>query len=382
MIYYDNAATSFPKPGSVLKEMYRASLYSANPGRGGHSLSMKGGETVYTARQRIAELFSADEERIIFTKNCTESLNTAVKGYLKKGDHVIISSLEHNSLLRPVQKLAEQGIISYDIAKVVPGDDGQTLLNFESLIRPNTRLIACCHVSNVFGTVLPIAGIGEICKRHGILFAVDAAQSAGIFDYNVNESNIDFLCMPGHKGLLGPMGTGVLILNKKSQLDELIEGGTGSLSLDRTQPQILPDKFESGTVNLPGIAGLGEGVRIIQKIGVKNIFEKETGYTKLIISELKNIKGVTVYDNMHSDTASGVVCFNIGSLHSEQVGEQLDEMRIAVRAGYHCSALAHVSAGTTGQGTVRVSPGLFNCRNEIKKFIFCINKIALGRKIC
>lgn len=382
MIYFDNAATSFPKPDSVLKAMYQASLCCANPGRGGHRLSIKSGETVFEARKEIAGLFGADEERVIFTKNCTESLNTAIKGCLKKGDHVIISSLEHNSLLRPVQKLAEQNMITYDIAKVVPEDDSRTLLNFQSLIKPQTRLIACCHVSNVFGTVLPIEEIGELCRQNKLLFAVDAAQSAGIFEYSLNESNIDFLCMPGHKGLLGPMGTGVLLINKKSQLDELTEGGTGSLSLERSQPSVLPDRFESGTLNLPGIAGLGEGVRMIKRIGVKNIHEKESEYTKLLVSELKNIKGVTVYDAMYSKTPSAVVSFNVGSLHSEQVGEALDRMMIAVRAGYHCSALAHESAGTTETGTVRVSPGIFNNRQEIKKFIFCTNKIALGRKIC
>ena len=300
MIYLDNAATSFPKPKSVLSAMCRASLYSANPGRGGHSLSAKAGEIVFKTREKAAEVFHADIERVIFTKNCTESLNTAIKGCLKQGDHVIISSLEHNSLLRPVQKLSERGIITYDVANVVPESDEQTILNFQSLIKPNTKLIACCHVSNVFGTVLPIARIGEICRKNGILFAVDAAQSAGTFGYDVNGGNIDFLCMPGHKGLLGPMGTGLLILNRNVQLDSFIEGGTGSLSLETSQPEILPDKFESGTVNLPGIAGLYEGMKIIENVGCENILEKENRLTEYLTVNLKNIDGVTVYDNMHT----------------------------------------------------------------------------------
>ena len=381
MIYLDNAATSFPKPKCVLEAMCKASLFSANPGRGGHRLSVKAGETVYKTREKAASIFGADSERVIFTKNCTESLNMVIKGCLKKGDHVIISSLEHNSLLRPVQKLFEQGVITYDIAQVVPKNDEQTVMNFQSLIKPNTRLIACCHVSNVFGTVLPIEKIGLLCREKGILFAVDAAQSAGTFRYDINNSAIDFLCLPGHKGLLGPMGTGLLILNQSSQLESFIEGGTGSLSLEPSQPDVLPDKFESGTVNLPGIAGLYEGLRMVESIGCENILKKESRLTEWITSELKNINGVTVYDNMHSKTNSGVISFNIGKIHSEQIGELLDQNNIACRAGYHCSALAHKSASTIAQGTVRISPGFFNGINDIKKLIFCINKIAMRQKI-
>ncbi|MGN1444336.1 MAG: aminotransferase class V-fold PLP-dependent enzyme [Acutalibacteraceae bacterium] len=376
MIYLDNAATSFPKPKSVLNAMCRASLYSANPGRGGHRLSAQAGEIVFKTREKAAELFHADIERVIFTKNCTESLNTMIKGCLTRGDHVIISSLEHNSLLRPVQKLSEQGIITYDVANVIPQSDEQTVSNFRSLIRPNTKLIACCHVSNVFGTVLPIKKISELCRENGILFAVDAAQSAGTFGYDMNDGSIDFLCMPGHKGLLGPMGTGLLILNHNAQLDSFIEGGTGSLSLERSQPEILPDKFESGTVNLPGIAGLYEGLKIIEATGCEKISDKENRMTEFLTSELKNIGGVTVYDNMHSKTLSGVLSFNIGNAHSEQIGDKLDKMQIACRAGYHCSALAHTSALTDKQGTVRVSPGYFNNMQDIKKLVYCIKKIA------
>lgn len=382
MIYLDNAATSFPKPRRVLKAMYLSSLTGANPGRGGHSLSVEAGETVFNTRQRIAALFGTEVENVVFTKNCTEALNTAVKGCLKKGDHAVISSLEHNSLLRPIQTLAEKGIITYDVAKVFAKDDDRTVKEFESLIKPETKLIACCHVSNVFGTVLPIERIGKLCRRHGLLFAVDAAQSAGAFAYDLRNSDIDFLCMPGHKGLLGPMGTGVLILSGKASLEQLLEGGTGSLSLERSQPSVMPDKFESGTLNLPGIAGLGEGIKMIEEIGTDCILKKEAELTSLITSELKNIRNITVYDNMHARQTAGVISFNIGSMHSEEVGEMLNKMNIACRAGYHCSALAHEYAGTTEQGVVRVSPGLFNNRQDIKNFIFCTNKIAMGRKIC
>lgn len=382
MIYLDNAATSFPKPERVLNAMYHASLTNANPGRGGHSFSVKGGETVFNTRQRIAALFGAEVENVIFTKNCTEALNTAIKGCLKKGDHAIISCLEHNSLSRPMQSLSEQGIITYDVAEVCPEDDEKTVRAFKALIRPETRLIACCHVSNVFGTVLPVEKIGQLCKKHRLIFLVDAAQSAGTFTYDMQGGDIDFLCMPGHKGLLGPMGTGVLILSGKVQLRPLIEGGTGSLSLERSQPDVLPDRFESGTLNLPGIAGLGEGIKIIEEIGQKYILQKEAALTALLTSELKNIPNVTVYDYLHSAQTAGVISFNVGSLHSEEVGEMLNRMNIACRAGYHCSALAHEYAGTDGQGVVRVSPGLFNSRQDIKKLIFCTNKIALGRKIC
>ena len=376
MIYLDNAATSFPKPRAVTQAMYKAASCYANASRGSYFASAAAGKVVFETRNKIAELFGTEAENIVFTKNCTESLNTAIKGMLKKGDHVIISSLEHNSVLRPVEKLFEKGIITYSIAKVDPQNDSITLNSFKSLIRPNTKLIVCTHVSNVFGTVLPISEIGALAKKYGICFIVDAAQSAGTFDINLINNDIDILCMPGHKGLLGPMGTGVMILNTKKIPDSFIEGGTGSLSLEKHQPDFLPDKFESGTLNIPGIAGISAGLDVIKSYGgISAIYEHEKELTDIFVNDAASLKNVRVYKNMHGSLYAPVVSFSVGKMHSEQVAEKLSECGIAIRAGYHCSYLAHKTCNTQQYGTVRVSPGLFSVKKDIKYLTFCIKKI-------
>ena len=292
--------TSFPKPQSVIDAMaYAQRCYGANPGRGGHRLSMKAGETVFRTRELLASFFNADSERVIFTSNCTESLNTAIKGSVEKGDHIIISSLEHNSVLRPVHRLYEREIVSYDIAYVNPLSDEETVRNFEKLINNNTKLIVCTYVSNVFGTVLPIKEISSLCRKRAIRFIVDAAQCAGIFRIDMKEDNIDVLCLPCHKGLFGPMGTGAMLLGEDVQLQSITEGGTGSFSLQKEQPDILPDKFESGTMNLPGIAGIYEGVNFIRKYGGERAIHRKEMYLSDILKEdLSTIKGVRIYDDI------------------------------------------------------------------------------------
>ncbi len=383
MIYLDNAATSFPKPVCVLEAMKKAQQCGANPGRGGHRLSVRSGHIVFRTRERLAEMFGAEPDRVIFTKNCTEALNTAIKGSLKSGAHVIISSLEHNSVLRPLVKLEKEGKISFDIAKVNAQDNDETLENFRKLIRPNTALIVCTHVSNVFGTVLPINRIGQLAHENGALFVVDAAQSAGTFDLKLERDNIDILCMPGHKGLFGPMGTGVLIMRKDITLGSLTEGGTGSFSMEKNQPEFLPDSLESGTLNLSGIAGLCAGLGFIEQHGGESAFLLHENYlTDILISDLKSIKKLTVYDNMHAEERAPVVSFSIAGMHSEAVGDMLDKMNFAVRAGYHCSYLAHSTYQTAESGTVRVSPGFFNNKKDIKNLALCLNKIANDTKIC
>ncbi len=381
MIYLDNAATSFPKPDSVIYAMTRAqSVYGANPGRGGHRLTMKAGEKVFSCRSALADFFSADVERVIFTHNCTSALNTAIKGSVKKGDHVLISSLEHNSVLRPVHKLSEQGIITYDVFEVNPSSHEETFRNFVSSVKSNTSVAACTMVSNVFGTVLPFERLGRYCRANNIRFILDAAQGAGSHRINMETMAVDILCMPGHKGLMGPMGTGVLILGKDTDIDSCFQGGTGSNSLSPLQPQIYPDKLESGTANLPGIAGLFEGIKFIRNYGgEKAVLQKEHCLISTLKEDLYSVPKITVYDEMLSDTPSNVLSFNFVDMHSEETASLLDKCNIALRAGYHCSYLAHSTYFTQASGTVRVSTGVFNTKKDIKNLVFCLNKIAMGK---
>ena len=383
MIYLDNAATSFPKPPSVVNAAAGAMrFFGANPGRGGHKLSAKAGETVFECREKLSEMFSCDVERTVFTLNCTHALNTAIKGVLKKGDRVIISSLEHNSVLRPLQTLFEKGVIGYDVAAVDPKNDEATLKNFESLIRPNTKMILCTYASNVFGTVLPVKKLAALCKKRRLFFALDCAQSAGIFPVNMEKDGVDILCAPGHKGLFGPMGTGILLFSKGVEIESLTQGGTGSLSLQKSQPKIYPDSLESGTVNLPGICGLSAGLDFIKAQGGETaIHERENYIMKILKEDLHSIKNITVYDNMHGKIFAPTLSFTVNGVHSERTAEELDEKNIAVRAGYHCSFLAHNFCKTTQNGTVRVSPGFFSTKEDVKYFAFCLNRIAMNGKI-
>ncbi len=383
MIYFDNAATTFPKPSCVVSAMASAqSLYGANPGRGGHYMTMKAGKKVFSCRSALSEFFSAPEERVIFTNNCTTALNMAIKGSVRNGGHVLISSLEHNSVLRPVHKLSQQGRITYDVFEVDPLSEGETFRNFMKLVKDYTSLVVCTAVSNVFGTVLPFVKIGNYCRTHKIRFVLDGAQAAGSHRINLQNMPVDILCVPGHKGLLGPMGTGVLVLGENTDLDSFCEGGTGSNSLFENQPDFYPDKLESGTVNLPGIAGLYEGIKYIKGYGGEYaVLQKEQGLIKILREDLSVIKNVRVYDEMLSGTPSNVLSLNVSDYHSEQVAEYLDKLGIAVRAGYHCSYLAHKTYGTEEKGTVRISTGIFNTKKDIKTLSFYLNKIAMGKKM-
>ncbi len=383
MIYLNNAATSYPKPESVLTSMMFAQRYiGASAGRGGSRGAIKAGEIIFEARVKISEMFGCEAENVIFTNNCTTALNTAIYGIAEKGDHFIISSLEHNSVLRPVHFLKEKGIINYDIAMVDPKNDKLTVENFSKLVRSNTKAIICTHASNVFGTVLPIEELGALTKRKDIIFLVDCAQTAGIIKINMKKCNIDILCAPGHKGLLGPMGTGIMLLSGRIIPSELTRGGTGSFSLDKTQPQIIPDKYESGTMNLPGIAGLLSGVKYIRYSGGEEALRRhETELTDYLKKELINIWNVNVYENT-GNVYSPIVAFNVGNYHSEEVSASLEREGFAVRGGYQCSYLAHNFYSTAEKGVVRVSPGIFSTKNELKKLIFSINKIANRNSLC
>ena len=377
MIYLDNAATTFPKPESVINAMvYAQKFVGANAGRGGHRMTMRAGEMVYSAREKAAEMFGSDSERVIFTYNCTSALNTAIKGFLTKGDHVIISSLEHNSVLRPVHALSEKGLITYSVADVNPLDKTQTLKNFLSLINKSTTAVVCTMVSNVFGTVLPIEDLGRELRKRGILFIVDAAQSAGSYKIDMKKMNIDILCMPGHKGLMGPMGTGMMIMGEGVEVESLYQGGTGSYSMSEKQPSIYPDKLESGTVNLPGIWGLKKGMDYIGAVGGEDaIHRKEAYLCKVLREDLHSIKNIRLYDDVAGENPAPLVAFNIKNINCEEVAELLNKDFFAVRAGYHCAYLAHKTFAENENGIVRVSPGWFNSKKDAKNLVFSLNKI-------
>lgn len=377
MIYFDNAATTFTKPGSVYSAVQNAMRnYGANPGRSGHSLAMKAAGTVYECRCRVARLFNCTkEENVVFTLNGTMSLNMAIKGVARKGDHFIISCLEHNASARPVAELKRRGVIDYDIAQVSE-DDEKTVKSFEKLIRKNTRAIVCTHVSNVFGTVLPIEKIGQLARDRGIIFIVDAAQSAGILPIDVKRMNIDFLCMPAHKGLFAPMGLGVLVVCSDIPLETVIEGGTGSASSSLAQPDFLPDRLESGTVNLPAIAGLSAGIDFINSVGIKNILLHEEKIVNYLYDGLSDIDGVALYTpKPRYPSFAPLFSFNVVGMKSDAVAHILDEENIAVRAGLHCAVLAHNHYGTANGGTVRLSPSVFNTCHQAEYIVRIVKKI-------
>lgn len=377
MIYLDNAATSFPKPEEVYKDMdicFRE--YGANPGRSGHKLALKAGRAIFETRELLCQLFNiSNPMRIIFTSNATDSLNLAIKGVLKEGDHVITSSMEHNSLIRPIKAMEEQGVENTIIK--CSADGTIKTQDIKSSIKENTKLIAITHASNVCGTIMPIEEIGKIANEHGILLLVDAAQSAGVYDIDVEKMNIDLLAFPGHKGLMGPQGTGGLYIREGIHIKQMKEGGTGSKSESLLQPDIIPDKYESGTPNTPGIVGLGSGIKYIFKRGIENIRNHEKDLTKYMLKELKEIKNVKIYGTQNAESQASVISLNIGSLDSSEVSYILDQaFDIAVRAGLHCAPLAHKTLGTIEQGTLRFSIGYFNTKDDIDKAIEAIRKIS------
>ena len=371
MVYLDYAATSYRKPKTVAREMGRAlDYYSANPGRSGHRLSAAAAEKLFEAREQAAEFFGEpDCSRVFFTSNCTQALNTIIKGVLHKGDHVILSCFEHNSVLRPVHSLSEMGLVTYSIAQVEEGKDEATVSNFEALIQKNTKLIICTHASNVCGVRLPVEKICSMAHRHGVYCLVDAAQSAGILPIHMEKMGFDFLCTAGHKGLYGPTGTGLGILHSDLPVRQLMEGGTGSSSLSYRQPEVYPDRMESGTVNTVGILGLKAGIRFVSQKGVDRIAAHEIRLVQLLYDWLSRIPGVILKTGRPKEGSHvGVLCFEIEGMPSEEAVRALDQMGFAVRGGYHCSPLAHEKLKSLENGLVRVSVGVYNRTDEILRF--------------
>ncbi len=375
MIYFDNAATTWPKPPGVSDAMKRClDEKGANPGRSGHRMSLEAGNVVDETRSAVARLFNIpDRDRVIFTLNATDALNMAIKGSVKPGDHVITTSMEHNSVTRPLYGLRR--VIS--VTRVQCAEDGSLdLRKIERAVRMNTRVIVVTHASNVTGTVMPVREIGALARRKGIIFIVDAAQSAGVLDLDVRDMNIDLLALPGHKGLLGPHGTGVLYVGERAELRPFREGGTGSHSVDPGQPGVLPEKYESGTLNLPGIAGLGAGLEFISRVGIKTIREHELGLVRRFIESAAGISGVRLYGPGMEAERAPVVPFLIEGKDTGAVGGALDQWyNIACRAGLHCAPDAHRTLGTLEKKLVRFSFSYFNTADEVDFALQCLRDI-------
>lgn len=379
MIYFDNGATTFPKPVAVADEVRRCiNVYGGNPGRSGHTLSVAAAKKVFECREEAAEFLGVGEsERIFFTPNATYGINAVLKGLLKEGDHVLISDLEHNAVWRPIHKMALEGKITYDIFRTF-AEEGELspqriCSEIGRLLRPETRMVFCTHGSNICSAVLPIKEIGEFCDRIRVLFCVDGAQTAGHEPIDVDGMKIDALCLPGHKGLYGPQGSGLVALGKDVMLGTLVEGGNGVDSLSPLMPEESPERYESGTVATPCIAGLGAGIRAVRDRGVENISASEKQLTSRLRDALGSIGGVDVYAPWLDGS---ILLFNVGGVPSERVASELDRRGICVRAGYHCAGLAHRTLGTPDGGAVRVSVGMFNKPSEIDALATEVSRIA------
>lgn len=376
MIYFDNSATTNPKPASVINATVNAmKKYSFNSGRGGYAESVSTAEHIYNTRDKIAAFTGFEPQNVAFTQNCTLALNMAIKGVAKNGDHFIISSLEHNAVARPIESLRKRGIITYDIAKYNFNED-ETVNNFKSLIRSNTRAIVCTMASNVFGCSLPVKRLAELAVQNGLIMIVDGAQGVGIFDVNGERDKLDILCCAGHKGLYGPMGTGFIAVGNDIELDTVIEGGTGSASFDMAQPDFYPDRLESGTLNNGGIIGLGAGVDFVKSKGVDRIHRYELSLIKYMFNELSKNNRVTLYTDLSKNcSCAPILSFNLDDYPSEKTAQLLAQKGICVRGGLHCAPLAHNSFGTSERGTVRISPSVFSTQRECEIFLNYLKKL-------
>lgn len=376
-VYLDNAATSFPKPEIVYRiadEFMRT--VGVNAGRGAYKQALKADRIVYETRKGLAKLFNVkDASRLILTFNVTDSLNLAMKGILKPGDHVITSSMEHNAVWRPLKVLeAERGIRITAVKCDSEGNlDPRTV---KDALTEKTKLIVLIHASNVTGTVMPIAEVGAIARENNILFMADSAQTAGLYPIDVEAMNIDLLAFTGHKGLMGPMGTGGLYIREGISIKPLKEGGTGGDSILEHQPDSLPDRYEAGTPNVSGIAGLGAAVKFILDQGIKKIHGKEAVLTEYALHKLSGIEGITLYGPKDMTNRVGVISLNIMDFNPQKVGHMLDEKYgIMVRTGLHCAPCAHRTIGTIDRGAVRIGLGYFNTQEDIDLFIEAVKDI-------
>lgn len=382
MLYFDNAATSFPKPAEVKSAVREAfEFYGANPGRSGHKMAQETGAAVFKCRQKAAEFFGCKEiENVVFTKNCTEALNTVIMSILSEGGHCVTSDLEHNSVSRPLFELERKGKASWSAARVSENDPEETLKAFDKAFKKDTKLLAVTGASNAFGIKPPVTELAELAHEHGALFLLDAAQTAGSEDYDMEAQGFDFVCAPGHKGLNGPMGTGLLLTRLPESLKPLTFGGTGNYSLRLEQEGELPEVLESGTINVPGICGLCAGIESVSVEGAEKIGEREIQLAQFIFSELQKICGVKLFTGFpRRETHVPVISFTLGDLTGEETAARLAEKGAALRGGFQCAALAHRKMGTEKRGTCRISVGRYNTFREAQELIKLIYAQA---KIC
>ncbi|GAA0123639.1 MULTISPECIES: aminotransferase class V-fold PLP-dependent enzyme [Clostridium] len=378
-VYLDNGATSYPKPQSVYNDMFNyMTKIGSNVGRGASSSSLMGNKIIYEARKTLIEFFNFDKiENVIFTPNITYSLNMLIKGSVKKGWHVITSVMDHNSTLRALHTLSENNIIELDIV----GASKEGFINIEELknkIKNNTKLIVLSHASNIVGSIQPLEEIGKLCREKNIYFIVDSAQSAGALEVDFKKLNCSALAFTGHKSLLGPQGIGGFLIDDEfnSECIPIIEGGTGSVSSSVIQPQFMPDKFESGTMNAPAIAGLLAGIKFINSEGINTIKEHEEYLTDKFLTGLLNMKDIIIYGNKSTENRTSTISLNSTKIDNSELGFTLDsEYGIITRTGLHCAPLAHEAVGSYPNGSIRFSFGYFNDLKDVNYTLDCINKV-------
>lgn len=376
MIYLDSAATSYHKPDGVARAVAEAISHMGNPGRGAHEASLDASRVVYGTREKMAELFGAEEaSQIVFTANSTESLNIAIQGLLDPGDHVITTVMEHNSVLRPLYLCQQRGvsltILPFSAAGMVTPEA------IEAVIRSNTRMIVCTHGSNLTGDLNDLEAIGRVCKKHHLLFVVDASQTAGVFPIQMDSMNIDVLCFTGHKSLMGPQGTGGMCVRKGVRIRPLLVGGSGIDSYSKIHPQVMPTALEAGTLNAHGIAGLSAALDFIKKVTPDVIRQREEELTRRFVSQIKSIPGVKLYGNYEQFPRAPILSLNILDYDSGEIADALaQDYGIMTRAGAHCAPLMHEALGTKSQGAVRFSFSYFNTEEEIDQAANAIRELA------
>lgn len=375
ILYFDNAATTYPKPESVIRAVTHCMRESGgNPGRGSHTMALRAAEEIYACREEAASFFGASAaEQVIFTMNTTHALNLALKSVIRQGDHVLIGSMEHNAVLRPVAALASSGTVSYSVFSA-RGTDAQILSDIRAKIRPNTRVLITAHVPNIANTALPIEKIGSLCRQRGITLIVDGAQSAGHLPIDVGRMKIDMLCVPGHKGLYGVQGCGMIVCGSEAITHgrTLIEGGSGVHSLEAGMPEELPERYEAGTLPTPAIAGLSAGIRFVKQQGIASLHRRECDLWRQLYADLSAMPHVHLYDS----TPGSVLLFNIEGISPAEVSEKLNQRGICVRSGYHCAPMAHKTLGSIDNGGVRVSFGAFHTERDVCRLRDVIWNIA------
>ncbi len=375
MIYLDNAATTMKKPQCVIDAVVNAMTHMGNAGRGANEASLDASRVIYDTREKISDLFNLkNPSRVAFTSNSTESLNIAIKGTLTNVDHAITTALEHNSVLRPLYELEEKGmelsIVQCDENGNIDYDD------FEKLIKENTKVIVCTHASNLVGNVLDIKKIGKIAKKHNLIFIVDASQSAGVFPIDIQDMNIDILCFTGHKGLLGPQGTGGLCVRENINVRPLKVGGSGVNTFSKTQPDAMPTILEAGTLNGHALAGLNAALGYLKEEGIENIQKREEELMFRFYNGIKDIKDIKIYGNFENKRAA-IVTFNVGDIDSSAFSDELSlYYNISTRPGAHCAPLMHKAMNTVNQGAVRFSFSHYNTEEEIDTAINAVKEIA------